>query len=179
MKIIVKLVLTGVFFTLVLAACQHTENEKKYVEIPVIKKMFTAADEKGTVLILSSGTKYKEVLRGDLVSSLNDHKLSIEIDDLDNYRAYNASEFDVVILLSSTQRFSPQKEATSFIKEFDYAEHIIYVSSYTDIAVPYGLSLKKSKIDAITAASDLENRYSVESVHKLILQKTLDITGLD
>jgi|GEM_PF-2785544 len=146
-----------------------TAEEEKVV--PVVTESFPVSGEVAEVLILSRGTEFKKILRFFLIEKLNEKNISVTVDKMENAGSYDPSEYGAVILLSGIQGFRPLPEAIDFIRRHSYAPNIVYVSTYTLFAAPYGRSLDKKKVDAVTAASKHVEGKKFAEVSQAVLEK--------
>ena len=146
-------------------------------EVPVITESFPVSGAVSEVLILSRGTEFKKIIRTALIEKLNEKQISVVVDKMDNADSYDPADFDAVVLLSGIQGFSPLPEAIDFIREHKYAGNIIYVSTYTLFAAPYGRTLDKKRVDAITAASKHKEGKKFEKAFQSILNNVFALVN--
>jgi hypothetical protein len=144
---------------------EAADGQTEYVGISAAS--YPVDNPEGNICILVYNTEYKMKLLGELVDELNSKRISITVDDMAEHGSYDPAGFDAVVLLSGIQGFTPLSGAVDYINAHDYRENIVYYSGYTLFKVPYGFKLKKKRIDAITAASKLE-----EPKHLQIYQDT-------
>ena len=144
---------------LFLSACSATEAaDTRAAYKPVTQAAYPVDDPKGSICILVYNTDYKMKLLGDLTAEFNSAGCSVTVDDQERSGSCDPGDYDAVILLSGIQAFSPLAWSADYIKAHDYRDNIVYYSGYTLFKVPYGFKLKKKRIDAITAASKLEDQ---------------------
>jgi hypothetical protein len=144
---------------------------------PVSTESFPAGAGSIEILILSRNTEFKSVVRTAIIEALNEEGISVLVDDMGKTDLYDAAQFEAVILLSGIQAFRPLPEAIDYIIRNDYADNIVYVSTYSLFATPYGRSLKRNQVDAITAASKVEKKDKVDRTINEILTRVFDILG--
>ncbi len=135
------------------------------------KKEYSVSGSDLKVCILTFETPFKQKLVDSLVKDLNSKKMSVTVDSISNSMAYNPADYHAVILLSEVIAFHPFEITSKFIKKYDYAKNIIYFSTYAKFNHPYGISLNKKKIDAITTATPSLDEKKIEEMKEKILSK--------
>lgn len=144
-------------------------------EFPVKAETFPVANAGAEVCILSFGTEFKERIRSTLIEELNSRGIAVTVDSMDHAASYDPDEYDVVILLSGIAAFRPLPEATKYIRNYDYPNNIVYFSTYSWFAIPYGFALDKNKIDAVTSASTVEDTSVIQEATEALLAEILAI----
>lgn len=117
----------------------------------------TASGVNKKILILTNGSKYRKILLQTLSKKLTDLSCNVTKDDMKNQKKYKITDFDAVILLSGVQAGNPFSDTYDFIINNNYSSNIIYFCALSIKDAAWGKKLDKSKIDAITAASDSKN----------------------
>ena len=175
MKHLLRHSLTIIVIIILLGSCAGNDRSNREADFPVPAESFIVQGGDKRVLILSTGTVFKEMLRSALIEELNGNGISVIVNDMNNAASYDPADFGAVILLSGIQAFKPLPGAVEFITNHDYAGNIVYVSTYTLFAVPYRRFLDKKKIDAITAASKVEKEGVLEEAEENILAEIFEI----
>ena len=145
------------------------------IDVFVFAEVYSVADAKAGVCILSYDTEFKNKLSAALVEELNAKKITVTVDTFSNSDQHSPADYEAVVLLSGIEAFHPLPEAVDYIKTHDYAGNIIYFSTYTLFKIPYGFALKRRKLDAITSASNLEKDHVLEEAIKKIIAQTVKI----
>ena len=165
--------LPGLFLALTSCAQDVPAQDE---EVPIERHVLADPSEPlGTALVLTHGTEFKLAILDEIGPELPAMGLSAQVDDLANHAQYDAGDFDIVVLLSGVQAFHPRPEAPAFIKANDYAENIVFFSTYTATNWPYGLRLNRNKIDAVTAASNVEDPSAAAAAGEQILARVAGI----
>ncbi len=120
---------------------QKTNNEKK-----------SPTD----VCIIYAKSKYKLALTDAIENRLIKENFNVIKDQLKNINNYDPANYAVVVILSGVVAFTPYPKATMYIKKNNYAKNIIYFCAAFIESTVFGF-LDGDRIDAITAASDLDN----------------------
>ena len=138
-------------------------------------EIYPAANSKASVCILNYDTEFKKNLTAALVQDFNAKEISVTVDSVSNGGQYSAKNFDAVILLSAVQAFGPLPKTVEYIKKNNYSGNIIYFATYAKFNLPYGMSLDKKKVDAITSASITNDNKVFEDDKNKIVEKTMGL----
>ncbi|MBN2546392.1 MAG: hypothetical protein JXB50_11390 [Spirochaetes bacterium] len=144
-----------IFF--ILSSCAFLINAEK-----------SSTGDNKKILILTSSSKYRQMLMQSVSKKLNEMSFAVTSDKMKNQKKYKSLDFDLVILISGVEAGNPYKDTYDFIINNNYNSNIIYFSALTDIEGAWGKKLEKKKIDAITAAS---NKKNIEEVTDKIIKK--------
>lgn len=171
-----KIVMIPIIMSLFITCASESLITRTYQE--GYAEEFSAEVEDGEVVILFHPTDFKYLMTQCLAYSLNQSNYSVTADVLSNGAMYNPVDYQAVILLSEVQAFHPLPLAASFIKYHDYAENIVYVSTYALFDKPYTFSLNRRKIDAISSASITNNQTEFDDLKETIMIRTLEVMNL-
>lgn len=138
---------------------------------------FNVTNSKVSICILSYDTEFKKNLVSALVQDFNAKEMSVTVDSVSNGGQYKAADYGAVILLSVVQALGPFPKTVDYIKNNQYSSNIIYFSTFAKFNLPYGFSLDKKKIDAITSASITNDDKAFNEVKNKIIEKTMKVLG--
>ena len=145
------------------------------LSIKLFSQTYEVENPKAKVCILYYKTKYKLEVIKKLVEKLNNENISVYSDIIKNMNKYNPYDYNVIIILSGAAMFNPYPGAVKYLKKHNYAKNIIYFCAVYAKNTAYGISIDKKKVDAITAASEIDN---VKETTKKIIERVFQIIGV-
>ena len=130
------------------------------------------------VCILASQTDFKQRMIEILLVDLAERDIEVIVDDVTRGQNYAPDDYDAVILLSGVRAFHPLPDAVNYIRNNDYPENTVYFVGYTLTRFPYGLKLKRRKVDVVTSASKLDDEDVLRGAVDRVMSRVTEILDL-
>jgi hypothetical protein len=145
------------------------------LSVTLFAEVFRTANSKTNICILTYETAFKKNLTAVLIQDFKAKGMNVTVDTVSNGSNYKASDYNAVILLSAVQAFGPLPKTTEYIIKNKYSSNIIYFSTYSMFNLPYGFSLDKKKIDAVTSASVSSDKKVLEEAKNKIVERAMKV----